>query len=90
MKNIILTLWYLLALLYELITDVSGQPLGSIFENRPLKLGLYRPSRNVGNYQSTLRDTPEEGRYYLQGGGKLKWSELLLLLLFAQITISRL
>jgi hypothetical protein len=30
--------------------------------NLPLKIGLYRLSRNVGNYESTLSNTPEEQR----------------------------
>jgi len=87
-KIIILTLLYLSVLLCELVAEVSEQPVGPIFENRPLNLGLYRLARNDGKFQSALRDTPEEGISYLQGGGKPKWSELLLLL-FAQGTISR-
>jgi hypothetical protein len=80
-----LTLAHLSVLLWELVTDFWGQPIDPIFENRRLELGSYRLSRNVSNYQFILRDTPEERRSYLQGGGRLKCSECLLLL--AQRTV---
>jgi hypothetical protein len=80
-----LTLANMSFLLWQLVTNFWGQPIGPIFENRRLELRSYRLSRNVGKYQFTLRDTPEERRSYLQGGGRLKCSECLLLL--AQRTV---
>ena len=45
-------------------TDVSGETYSPIFEgsNWTLKMGPDRLSRNVGNYQSALRNIPEERR----------------------------
>jgi hypothetical protein len=42
------------------ITDVSGQAIGPIFRGQ-LKDQTDRLSQNVGNYQSRLRNIPEEG-----------------------------
>jgi len=52
--------------LWWVVTDVSGQPVGPIFRGQevaawPVKMGL-RFSRNVCNYQSTLRKIPVERR----------------------------
>jgi hypothetical protein len=41
-----------------LVTDVSGQPIG--LDYLTLEDGTNRMSRNVGNYQSTLRNIPQE------------------------------
>ena len=42
--------------------DVSGKPIGLIFKSQAdcftLEVGTYKLSRNVGDYQSTLRDIP--------------------------------
>jgi hypothetical protein len=44
------------------VIDVSGQPSGPIFKFHalPLKMGPTVLSWNVGNYQSTRRNIPEE------------------------------
>ena len=50
-----------------LVIDVSGQPICPIFHCRsPLTIedGTDRVSRNVGNYQSTLRNVLEERRLH--------------------------
>jgi hypothetical protein len=48
-------------------TDVSGQPIGSILKVQTWSLSLEdgtdRLSWNIRNYQSTLRDIPEERRF---------------------------
>jgi hypothetical protein len=38
----------------------------------PFEDGADRLSRNVGNYQSTLRNIPEERRFRVRRGGSLK------------------
>ena len=45
------------------MTDVSGKPIED---------GTDRVSRNVGNYQSTLRNIQEEQRSHFHCGGSLK------------------
>jgi hypothetical protein len=43
-----------------IVTDVSGQPFGSMFNGKAVRSdGTGRFSPNVGNYQSTLREVPE-------------------------------
>jgi len=47
------------------VTDVSRQPICHILKGKMslvliLADGTNRPSRNVGSYQSTLRNIPEE------------------------------
>jgi hypothetical protein len=55
--------------MFQPFTDVSGQPIGPIFNGfsdcLPLDEGADRLYRNVGNllpYPSTLPDTPEDRR----------------------------
>ena len=62
----------------QLATDVSEQPVGTIFKGQAVQAdcltvedGTYRLSRNVGNYQSTLRNIPEGRRSHLHSGGIL-------------------
>jgi hypothetical protein len=46
-----------------LVTQVSGQAIGPIFKDQdlPLKMGpIGFPETSVNNYQSTLRNIPEE------------------------------
>jgi hypothetical protein len=55
--------WWLLA-------DVSEQPIGPIFNGQTvLKMGqIGCPETSVTNYQSTLRNIPEERRTHLHRG----------------------
>jgi len=61
------------------IPDVSGQPVGPILKDQivqddcsTLQDGTDRLSRNVANYQPTLRNIPEDRRAHLQRGGSVK------------------
>jgi hypothetical protein len=64
------------------VIDVSGQRIGPIFMEQAveedfldcfsLEDGTNTLSRNVDNYQSTLRSIPEERRSHLHRGGSLK------------------
>jgi len=57
----------------SLLADISGPPIGPVFKGKAvLEDGTDRLSRNVGNYQSTLRNIQEERRYNLCSGGSLK------------------
>jgi hypothetical protein len=62
----------------SLVTDVSGQPIGSIFKGQAVFLDCLtledaqdRLSRNVSNYQSTLRKIPKERKSHFHHGGSL-------------------
>jgi hypothetical protein len=57
-------------------TDVSGRPIGLIFKSQVvqeewvLKMGqICCPETSVNNYQSTLRNIPEEPRSYIDKAG---------------------
>jgi hypothetical protein len=50
----------------------EGQSVLRLLESLTLKDGIDSLSRNVGNYQSTLRNIPEERRSHLHSGGSLK------------------
>jgi hypothetical protein len=60
------------------MTDVSGQPIGLIFKGLTVQDYLTLEyendtfSRNVGNYQSTLSNIPEEQIFHLLCGGNLR------------------
>jgi len=70
----------------KLVTDILGQPIAPTFKGQAIKKnwtawtldrliledGADRLSRNVGNYQSALRNIPEERRSHISGGGSLK------------------
>jgi len=43
-------------------TDVSGQPIGPIFQSQSLQV------TSIINYQSTLRNIPKERKFHSQGG----------------------
>jgi hypothetical protein len=63
------------------VTDVSGQPICSIFKvkqsKKTLEDGTDRLSEtSVTYYQSMLRNIPEERRCHLHHGGSLKPREL--------------
>jgi hypothetical protein len=58
---------------WQLVTDVSKQLIGSVFEDQAVKrmdcltvrVGSHRLSRNVGTkYQSTPRNIPEEEAWH--------------------------
>jgi hypothetical protein len=51
------------------VTDVSGQSIDPIFQD--LEDETDSLSQNVGDYQSTLRNIPEERRPHLRRGGGL-------------------
>jgi hypothetical protein len=64
--------------LLRVVTDVSGQPVGPIFEDQPVQGGCRQHLGNgVGGdcfsekYQFTLRNIPEEPRSQLHGGWSL-------------------
>jgi len=59
------------------VTDVSRQPIGRIFKGQAHTWILKTEPRvfletSVTNYQSILRNIPEEGRYHLYRDGSLK------------------
>ena len=58
------------------LTDVSEQPIGSLFQGSwtagNLKMGLVGcPESSVNSYQNTLPNDPEERTSQLHGGGSL-------------------
>ena len=60
--------WYLFA-------DISGQPIITNVKAVPLKVGLMGCfEMSVTNYQSTLRDNPEERRSHLHRPGSMKYN----------------
>jgi len=60
---------------WKLLTDVLGQPIGHIFKDQA-KDRTERLSRNISNYQSILRNDPEERRSHFHCGGSLKITPL--------------
>jgi hypothetical protein len=66
------------------VTDVSGQPIGSILKGQAipedcltLEDGTDRLFRNVGSYQSTLRNMPEKGRSHFHRSKSLMYVQIL-------------
>jgi hypothetical protein len=58
---------------WQLLTDVSGQRIGTTFYCLTLEYGTDRLFRNVSNdYQRMLHNMPEEPRSHLHRGGSLK------------------
>jgi hypothetical protein len=56
-----------------LLAGVSGPPVGPVFKGKAvLEDRTDRLFRNVGNYQYTLRNIPEERMHNLCSGGRLK------------------
>jgi len=55
-----------------LVNDVSGQPVGPIFKGQAVQDETDRLSRNVSDYDSTPRNTPEERWSHIHCGGSLK------------------
>ena len=60
--------WLFKDILY-LVGDVSGQPVCPIFKYKAFPDTL---SRNVGNYQTTLRNIPEDRISHSHRGERLK------------------
>ena len=60
----------------QLVTDVSGQPVGTIFKCEavwPLKIGpIGWPETSVTNCKSTMHNISEERRFRSRCGGSLK------------------
>jgi hypothetical protein len=52
------------SVVWQLVTNVLGQPIGLVFKSGP--------ETSVTNFQSMLRDITEEQRYLLHRDGSLK------------------
>jgi hypothetical protein len=57
---------------WHLVTDVSRQYIGPTSKVDIGQYGINKLSRNVGDYQATLRNTQEERRCHLHRGGSVK------------------